>query len=122
MKPSALIWRNHISNVIGNELGFKYSLSHPYIWMKTGITSSVPKYYAYILVYADDILIIDKDPFKHMDTLRENYTIKISSIRETKLYLGADVNKVFYPAATQHQFIGISRNKIRLRHPHMPLN
>ena len=97
MKPSALIWRNHISNVIGNELGFKYSLSHPYIWMKTGITSSVPKYYAYILVYADDILIIDKDPFKHMDTLRENYTVKISSIRETKLYLGADVNKLFYP-------------------------
>ena len=32
-----------------------------------------------------------------MDTLRDNYTVKPSSIGEPKLYLGADVNKVFYP-------------------------
>ena len=32
-----------------------------------------------------------------MDTLRDNYTVKPSSIGEPKLYLGANVNKVFYP-------------------------
>ena len=45
----------------------------------------------------DYILIMDKDPSKHMDTLRDNYTFKPSSIGKPKLYLGADVNKVFYP-------------------------
>ena len=40
---------------------------------------------------------MDKDPSKHMYTLRDNYTVKPSSIGEPKLYLGADVKKLFYP-------------------------
>ena len=48
LKFSALMWRNHLSDVIGNELGFKSYLSDPYIWMKAIITSSGYKYYAYI--------------------------------------------------------------------------
>ena len=65
--------------------------------MKAIIISSGSKYYAYILVYIDDILIMDKDPSKHMDTLCDNYTVKPWSIGDTKLYLGADVTKLFYP-------------------------
>ena len=65
--------------------------------MKSSITSSGSKWYAYILVYVDNILITDEDPSKHMNTLRENYNVKPSSIGEPKLYLGDDVNKVFYP-------------------------
>ena len=40
---------------------------------------------------------MDQDSSKHIDTLRDNYTVKPSSISEPKLYLGADVNKLFYP-------------------------
>ena len=87
-KSSALMWRNHISDVIGNELGFKSSLLDPDLWMKFSITSSGSKYYAYILVYVEDILIMDKDPSKHMDTLRDNYTVKPSSIGEPKTIFG----------------------------------
>ena len=94
------MWRNHISDVIGNYLGFRSSLSDPYLWMKASITSSGSKYYAYILVYVEDILIIDKDPSKPMDTLCDNYTVKLSSIVKPKLYSGADVNKVFYPGGS----------------------
>ena len=43
LKSSALMWRNHISDDIGNELGFKYSLSDPDLWMKASITSSGSK-------------------------------------------------------------------------------
>ena len=32
-----------------------------------------------------------------MDTLRDNYAVKPLSIGEPKLYLGAAINKVFYP-------------------------
>ena len=97
LKSSALMWRNHLSDVIGNKLGFKSSLSNPYLWMKSSITSSGSKYYEYILVYVDDILMVDKDPYKHMYNLHDNYTVKPSIIGEAKLYLGADYNKVFYP-------------------------
>ena len=91
------MWRNHLSDVIGNSLGFNSSLLDPYLRMKASITSSGFKYFTYILVYVDDILIMDKDISKHMDTLRDNYTVKPSSIGEPKLYLGANINKVFYP-------------------------
>ena len=97
LKPSALMWRNHISDVIGSQLGFLSSLSEPVLWMKFSITSSSSKYYGYILVQVDDILIMYKDPFKNMDTQRNIYTVKPSSIGEPKLYLGANVNNVFYP-------------------------
>ena len=70
------MWRNHLSDVIGNDLGFKSFLSDPDLLMKASITSSGSKYYTYILVYVDDILIMDKDPSKHMETLRDNYTVK----------------------------------------------
>ena len=63
--------------------------------MKSSITFSGSKYYVYILVYVDNILGMDKDPSKHMDTLRNNYTVKPSSIGEPKLYLGDDVKKFF---------------------------
>ena len=39
MKSSALMWRNHLSGVIGKELGFKSSLLDPYLWLKASIIS-----------------------------------------------------------------------------------
>ena len=97
LKYSALMWRNYIFDVIGNKLGFKSSLSDPDLWMKASTTSCGSKYYPYILVYVDNILIMYKDPSKPMETLRDNYTVKPLSIGEPKLYLGVDVNKLFYP-------------------------
>ena len=53
-------------------------------------------YYAYILVYVDGILIIDKNLERFMNLLKENNTVKPSSIGEPKVYLGADISKVYY--------------------------
>ena len=53
-------------------------------------------YYAYIPVYLDDILIIDKNPERFTSLLKENYTVKPSSIGEPKVYLGADIWKAYY--------------------------
>ena len=59
--------------------------------------SSGFEYYAYILVYVDDLLIIMKDPKEAMAQIQQNFTVKPSSIGEPKSYLGADVGKVYYP-------------------------
>ena len=34
-------------------------------------------YYAYILVYVDDIFILDKNPEQFMTLLKESYTVKL---------------------------------------------
>ena len=53
-------------------------------------------YYAYILVYVEDFLIIDKNPERFMNLLKENYIVKASSIGEPKIYLSADILKAYY--------------------------
>ena len=53
-------------------------------------------YYAYIFVYADDILIIDKNPELFLNFLKDNCTVKPLSIGEPKVYIGADISKAYY--------------------------
>ena len=96
LKSSALIWQNHLADNIGNKLKFKSSLADPDSWYKPMITSDGIDYCAYILVYVDNILIIDKNPEQFMDLLKSTHTVKPSSIGEPKNYLGADINKVYY--------------------------
>ena len=96
LKSSAFQFRNFLGDTLGNQLGFKPLLADPDIWYKPAVTDSGFKYYSYILVYVDDLLIIDKSPKKYMDQIEESFTVKPSSIEEPKSYLGADVDKIYY--------------------------
>ena len=62
LKSSALQFRNYLANTLGNHLGFKSSLADPDVWFKPSTAPNGFKYYSYILVYVDDILIVDKSP------------------------------------------------------------
>ena len=97
LKSSALQFRNHLADTLGNHLGFKSSLADPDLWYKAATDSTGNKYYSYILVYVDDLLIIDKNPRKFMSQIQDTFTVKPDSIEEPKTYLGADINKVYYP-------------------------
>ena len=55
------------------------------------------KYYEYLLVYTDDVLVISCSPSKILECLEESYILKKSSIKEPDQYLGADVKKFFLP-------------------------
>ena len=59
LKNSALQFCNHISDVVGNKLGFTSSLADPDVWYRASTKPNGYKYYAYILVYVDNVLIID---------------------------------------------------------------
>lgn len=62
LKSSALQFCNHLAATLGNKLGFQCCLADPHLWYKACIDSNGNEYYAYILVYVDDLLIIDKEP------------------------------------------------------------
>ena len=59
LKSSALQFQKHLADSIDNHLGFKASLADLDLWYKPMTSSDGFKYYAYILVYVDDLLIID---------------------------------------------------------------
>ena len=96
LKSSALQFRKHLAETLGNNLGFKPSLADPDLWLKPMSARNEFKYYAYILVYVDDILIIDKTPMKFMEMINEKFKVKPESIIEPNSYLGADLSKIHY--------------------------
>ena len=96
LKSSALAWRKHFADTIGNKIGFESSLADPDVWLEAETSQEDKAYYAYILVYSDDILNIHEDPRRYMEMLKKEYKIKPDSIKEPSRYLGADINKVYY--------------------------
>ena len=74
----------------------KYSPDDPDVWYKVSTDEIGFEYYTYILVYVDDILILDKTPKKHMDMFEESYTVKLSIIVDSKVYIGADNGRVYH--------------------------
>ena len=106
LKSSALQWRNHLADIIGNQLGFTSSLADPDVWYKKMMNDRNELYYAYILVYVDDILVIDIEPSIHMTKLRESYTVREDTIKEPDIYLGADINKVSFGDGTHAWTMG----------------
>ena len=106
LKSSALAWRNHLADVLSNKLGFKSSLADPDVWYKPAIDKNGHKYYTYILVYVDDILVIDECPMKYMTMLRDSYTVREDTIKEPDQYLGADIGKVTFNDGTHAWTMG----------------
>ena len=67
LKFSALQIRNHTVETLGNKIDFNYSLIDPDLWYKA-ITSNIGfEYYSYIIVYVDDIIIIEKFPQRYIE-------------------------------------------------------
>ena len=106
LKSSALQFRNCLAETLGNRLGYKSSLADPDLWYKPMKTANGFEYYAYILVYVDDLLLIMKDPKEAMSQIKESFTVKPASIEQPQKYLGADISKVYYADGSYGWTIG----------------
>jgi hypothetical protein len=70
LKGSANAWRNLLSSTMKHDLGFKACLADPDVWLKPTTKRNGEKYYAYILIYTDDLLIIAENPQQYMDMIK----------------------------------------------------
>ena len=96
LKSNTLAWRNYLSEILGNHFGLQSSWYDTDVCFKESTDKAVNEYYTYIIVYVDDLLIADKEPQKHTDTLESKFTVKTSNIGEPKVYLGSNFGKVLY--------------------------
>ena len=62
------------------------TLSDPDLWLKPVMALDAFKYYTYILVCVDDILMFDKYPRKYMSMIEDKYTVKPVSISKPEVY------------------------------------
>ena len=96
LNSSALAFKNHLYEILVNNLWLKSYLADPDVWIKSAIDKTWNEYYTYILVYIDDLLILEKYPQNYMTMLESKYTVKPSFIGDPKLYLVDDVGKLLY--------------------------
>ena len=93
-KTAGRDYRNHLRTCM-RLLDYVACLADPDLWMRPGVKADGSTYYSYILLYVDNVSVIDEDP-EHIlrRHLGKYFTLKEESIGEPKLYLGGHVRKV----------------------------
>jgi hypothetical protein len=95
---SGRAWRDHMAATLWDG-GYSSCKANPDVWMHPRTKLDGFKYWSYILVYMDDILIMDHEPKVAMDYLALCNTLKPGSIKEPDTYLGAQVSKHYISGA-----------------------
>ncbi|KAI2489368.1 Reverse transcriptase (RNA-dependent DNA polymerase) [Fragilaria crotonensis] len=96
LKSSGAAWRAMFNSSI-LEMGFVPTIADPDVYRKVNSKENGFKYYEYILVYVDDVLILSHSPRIHLKRIQANYDLNPSSIGPPSRYLGADVRRVTRP-------------------------
>ena len=76
------------------DLGYVSSKYDPDVWLKAETKPGGTEYYAYFLVYVDDVLHLHHDPGTLMNRLAEVYRLNDVSVGEPNRYLSANIEKV----------------------------
>jgi Reverse transcriptase (RNA-dependent DNA polymerase) len=74
-RSSGARWRDHMSSTLC-PLGFKGCLTDSDVWLQHACKPDGTKYYEYVLIYVNDILVVSHDPEQVMKMLGEHYTQK----------------------------------------------
>jgi hypothetical protein len=97
LKSAGAAFRNHLSECM-KHLGW-----HPYrvdrdLWMKAETRpDDGVSYWAYILIYVDDILCVHHDPGSPLGNMDEYFKMKEGSIQVPIFFLGAKLNNTVLP-------------------------
>ena len=97
LKSAGASFRNHLADCM-RQLGYKSSLADPDVWMRAETRpSDGHQYYAYVLLYVDDILSIHHDAMSQIKSIDKYFHVKPDSMGDPDMYLGAKLRKVTLP-------------------------
>jgi hypothetical protein len=98
LRSSGKAWRDHMAATLRDH-GYSSCRADPDVWMRSKSKPDGFRYWSYIMVYTDDLLVVDHEPKSIMDYLATRYTLKPGSVKEPETYLGAQVSKFFIDGA-----------------------
>jgi hypothetical protein len=97
LKSSGAAFRNHLAECM-KHLGWHPCRSDRDLWMKAETRPDEGVlYWAYILIYVDDILCVHHDPCSPLAKLDGYFKMKEGSIQVPTFYLGAKLKKTVLP-------------------------
>ena len=99
LKSASAAWRDHFASAIRNDFKFASCRDDQDVYFKLRKKEDGTKYYAYLIIYVDDILCINFEPEITMSMIGEISRIKPGSVTAPKMYLGADIQKWEYQAS-----------------------
>ena len=92
LRSSGKAFRDYLATNL-REMGYVSSKADPDLWMRPDTKTDGTEYYNYVICYVDDVAVTMEDPKEFMDALSKRFTLKVGSVQEPELYLGADVKK-----------------------------
>jgi predicted hotdog family 3-hydroxylacyl-ACP dehydratase len=92
LRSSGRAWRDHMAATL-RDFGYSSCKADPDVWMRPKTKPDGFQYWSYILVYTDDLLVVDHEPKVVMDYMASRYTLKPGSVKEPEFYLGTQVTK-----------------------------
>lgn len=92
LKSSGFAWRSHLAETL-RSCDFTMCYADNDVWMRPAEKADGTKYYEYVLVYTDDILVVSMNPKEIMAMLDQHYLIKPESIGPPTRYLGAKIGR-----------------------------
>lgn len=87
MKSSGAAWRDLFASVLHKKLGFQNCMADHDLWFHPDVSTSNEKYYSYICIYVDDVMITSHNPKRYMDQIKNRFLVK-PKIVETVLGYG----------------------------------
>jgi hypothetical protein len=97
LKSAGAAFRNHLTECM-KHLGWKYCRADRDLWSKRQKRPEEGfEYWAYILIYVDDILCVHHNPGDELIRLDKYFKMKDGSIQEPTSYLGAKLKKTVLP-------------------------
>ena len=92
LRSSGKAFRDHMAATL-RDFGYSSCKADPDVWMHTKMKPDGFQYWSYILVYTDDLLVVDHEPQIIMDYMASRYTLKPGSVMEPTTYLGSQISK-----------------------------
>ena len=108
LKSSGAAWRAHFAQTLV-DLGFTMCRADNDVWMRPAIKPNGFKYWEYVLVYVDDLLVVSHDPPSIMLVISKRYRLKVDpttgkQYHEPSTYLGADIGKYYFPKSPKERW------------------
>jgi len=83
LKSSGAAWHQMLANTL-HDLGFKSCFADPDVWLRPNVKPTGERYYDYIFVYVDDLLVLSAFAQKIMETIGKSYRFKDGSVGPPK--------------------------------------
>jgi hypothetical protein len=90
LKSSRARWHDHMAQTL-RDMGYVTCVANLNVWMKAKVRPTGDKYWEYILIYSDNILVMLHELQMVMQGLMKAYMLKEGSVTKPKTYLGANL-------------------------------